>query len=139
MQNWEIPKQFKEVSLVFCFIKWQYTSEAYSFPLKSCVSCTVTHDARSGQSKCIMEENGCEYRQTSKEKVIVYFFRDHVTMTVHSQFWSWRDMNVMIAMLWMLWLRCFVSFRFIINLESSDIIHTNAWRQLCCFRLWNIP
>lgn len=70
LQNWEIPKQFKEVSLVFCFIKWQHTSEAYSFPLKSCVPCTVTLEARSGQSKCIMEENenSCESRQTSKEK-----------------------------------------------------------------------
>ena len=60
-------------------------------------------------------------------------------MTVHSQSSSWRNMKVMIAMLRMLWLRCYVSFGFIINLESSDIIHTNAWRQLCCFRLWNIP
>ena len=33
--------------------------------------CTVTLDARTGQSNCIMEENGCESRQTSKEKTFL--------------------------------------------------------------------
>lgn len=60
---------------VLCFVLSNdstrvYMSEAYSFPLKSCVPCTVTLDARSGQRKCIMEENGCESRQTSKEKTL---------------------------------------------------------------------
>ena len=36
-------------------------------------------------------ETGLETQQTSKEKVIVYFSPDPVTMTAQSQFSSWHQ------------------------------------------------
>ena len=62
LQNWEIPKRFKEVSFVFCFIKC------------GCVHCAITLDARFGQSEGIAKGNGCEARHTSKEQTNILRF-----------------------------------------------------------------